>query len=485
MKRRHLIWGIGFWIAALAGGWFLLRAELETQSSSVAALSDDLHQWVTGQKQTLAASTEFAKRVAVNDPIFVQNADGTFRHVGLVTDLDTTYHKENLAALRELALSSPEMLARQDGLDGVGLTSLSDNIDKEKPILAKEAEIQVYANALENCPNGFELHYYTTPMALDWVVETMIPSARRKEIAAMITEEWKLQREELVTQLRPVMREGLRTALKAVESELPQILRNHRDDFHTLGDRYEAEVLKAEIIPLVREEILPIVEEEGVPVATEVGKALWNRVSLWSFTWRYVYDKSPFPKRNKNKVKEEFQRFIDKEALPELRSRSDQFIGLTERIVKRSMENSEVKAAMKRNFKRVLEDDELRRLVLMIVRETVIENETLRTELQAYMKDQETKVAMSLAGERLEPIVRDIGDMIFGSRAAGITPEFSRILRSQILTKDRRWFVIVPTGAAENSTTEETPIRIVEASTPMMYPMAFRGTDQSPLTLQE
>ena len=140
---------------------------------------------------------------------------------------------------------------------------------------------------------------------------------------------------------------------------------------------------------------------------------------------------------------------------------------------------------MKRNFKRVLEDDELRRLVLMIVRETVIENETLRTELQAYMKDQETKVAMSLAGERLEPIVRDIGDMIFGSRAAGITPEFSRILRSQILTKDRRWFVIVPTGAAENSTTEETPIRIVEASTPMMYPMAFRGTDQSPLTLQE
>lgn len=442
MKQRHLILGIGFWLAVIAGGWFVLRAELETQSSSVAALSTDLQQWVTGQKITRESTSEFEIQIALNDPIFLANGDGTFRHVGLVTNVDGT--------------------------------------DKREAVLSSWAETQIYSNAIDTMPDGFELKYYTTPMALDWVAKTMIPEHRQKEIADLISNEWKLQRQEVMTQLRPVVRDGLRTALDAVESELPQILRSHQDDFHALGDRYEAEILKAEIIPLVRKEILPIVEEEAVPVATEVGKALWKRVSLWSFTWRFVYDKSPLPK--KNAVKQEFQRFVDEEALPELRARSDQFIEMTETIVKRAMENPEVKAVLKRNVKRVVADEELRQLVWMIVRETVVDNATLRTELEAYMKDQETRTAMKMAGDRIEPVVREIGDMIFGSRETGITPEFSRILRSQILTKDRRWFVMVPGTEKFES---DKPIRIVEADSPMMYPMAFGGTEQSPLTPQK
>lgn len=442
MKHRHLILGIAFWVVAVAGGWLALRGELETQSSSVSAMSANIGQWFSGQRTKRQAASEFKLQIALHDPIFLANDDGTYRHVGLVTNVDGTAKRE--------------------------------------PVASATAEVQIYNSALHECPQGYELCYYTTPMALDWVAKTIIPEHRQKEIAALITKEWEVQRTEVMAQLRPIMRDGLRTALDAVESELPQILRSHREEFHALGDRYEAEILKAEIIPLVRKEILPIVEEEAVPVATEVGKALWKRVSLWSFTWRFVYDKSPLPK--KNAVKQEFQRFVDEEALPELRARSDQFIEMTETIVKRAMENPEVKDALKRNFKRVIEDEELRRLVWMIVRETVVENETLRTELQAYMKDHETRAAMKLAGDRIEPVVREIGDMIFGSRESGITPEFSRILRSQILTKDRRWFVMLP---VQGSTTNDQPVRIVEAQTPMLYPMAFGGTEQSPLTPQQ
>jgi len=317
-------------------------------------------------------------------------------------------------------------------------------------------------------------------MSLDWVVKTVIPAHRQQEIAALISNEWQSQREEVMDRLKPVMREGLQTALNTVEAELPKVIRSHRTDFQALGDRYQAEILKSEIMPLVRQEILPIVEEEAVPVATDVGKALWKRVSLWSFTWRYVYDKSPLPK--KNAVKEEFQRFIDDEALPELRSRTDEFIEVTETIVKRSMENPKVKAVLTRNVKRVIEDEELRQLVWLVVKEAVIENEALRTALENHMKDQETRAAVKLAGERLEPVVREIGDIIFGSRESGISPEFSRILRSQILTKDRRWFVMKPSDSQEAA---GQPVAIVVAATPMLYPMAFGGTEQSPLTPQK
>jgi len=442
MNYRHLIFGIAFWLAATATGWLALRSELSTQSSSVSVLATDVQHWLTGQKWTLHVRGDEELGIALHDPIFLQHADGQWRQVGVVTNVDGTASRD--------------------------------------PVYAKLIEVCIYENALDAFPDGFELHHHTTPMALDWVVKTMIPKHRQDEIAKVITSEWKVHQQEVMGELKPVLREGLRTALKAVEAELPQILRSHREDFLALGDRYEAEIIKAEILPLVRKEILPIVEAEAIPVATEVGKALWKRVSLWSFTWRLLYDKSPLPKRNA--VKEEFQRFVNQEALPELRSRSDQFIEMTETIVKRVMDNPEVKTVLKRNLKRVAEDAELHQLVGMLVREAVIENHTLRTELEAHLKRQETKSAMKLTGERLEPLIREVGDLIFGTREKGISPEFSRILRSQILMKDRRWFVMVP---ATTSSHADTTVAMQTAESPMIFPLAFGGDQQSPLTPSE
>jgi len=344
-------------------------------------------------------------------------------------------------------------------------------------LVSKTTEVLIYEDAVAACGGHFQLHYHTTPMSLDWVVLTMIPHERQKQIALLIADEWKVQQEEIMHRLRPVMKDGLRKGMKAVEAELPQILRGHREDFRKLGDRYETEILKAEVLPLVRDEILPIIEVEALPVAEEVGRALWKRVSLLSFTYSYLYDRSPLPKRDA--LRAEFQRFIDEVALPELRSRSDQFIQVTEDIVKRSMENPKVKAALKRNLRRVAEDPEFHELIKAIVREAIVENQTLRLEMEAYRDDQETRAAFGLAGDRLEPVVRQIGDLIFGTRETGITPEFSRILRSQILKKDRRWFVMVPT---EGAVVSGQPIEIVYADTPMIYPMGFGGNDQSPLT---
>ncbi|MEQ9410442.1 MAG: hypothetical protein RIK87_22095 [Fuerstiella sp.] len=455
MKHRHLIVGIVFWLAAAATGWFVLRSELVAQSSSVSVMTGSVSQWLAGRQQALPTRSDQWLQVALDDPIFLESDDGTYRQVGLVVNIDGKYVRD--------------------------------------PRPTKKFEVVIYDDALDAFPDGFQLEYHTTPMSLDWVVRTMIPRDRQKEIAAFIAAEWRRHQQEVMAELRPVVRDGVRTALQAVEAELPEILKNHREDFQALGDRYETEILKAELLPLVREEILPIVEEEALPVAEEVGRTLWNRVSLWSFAWRALYDRSPLPRRDAVKV--EFQRFVDEEALPELRSRSDQFIEVTETIVKRSMENPRVKEILKRSLKRVAEDPELHRLVWSVVREAVVENQTLRMELESYMQEQQTRAAMKLAGERMEPMVREIGDMIFGTREKGITPEFSRILRSQILKKDRRWFVMRPDGMTKDGITKHRTtdgnavtgpsfgqVRAIMASEPMTYPLGFGGHDQSPLT---
>ena len=444
MNTRHLILGAGFWVVTLATGWHFLQSELAEQSSSVAAMTSDVSSWIGGKQQQLNAVSELEIMVALGDPVFMELPDGTFRQVGLTTDVHQKYSRDAFAS--------------------------------------KSIDVSIYQNAIDEFPHGFQLYYHTTPTSLDWVVKMMIPKHRQTEIAELIAEEWQQHQLVVMSELRPLLQDGLQTAMKAVESELPAILRKHQHEFKSLGERYEADIIKAEIIPLIREEILPIVEEEAVPVAMDLGKSLWKRVSLFSFGWRYLYDKTPIS--NKDALKTEFQRFIDEEALPIVRARSEDFIDVTETIVKRSLDNAKVKAALKKSFKQVAEDSELHKLIWNVVREAVVDNETLRSELDSFMKAQETRMALKTAGDRLEPVVREIGDMIFGSRETGITPEFSRILRAQILAKDRRWFVMTPTFAgAENSdagAVEEIYIDGTDA--PMIYPMGFGGSSQSPLT---
>ncbi len=261
-----------------------------------------------------------------------------------------------------------------------------------------------------------------------------------------------------------------------MEAELPRIISEHREAFRSLGSRFEAEILQEELLPLVREEILPVVQEEAEPLVKDISRDLWDRVSLFSFTWRYLYDISPLPDRDA--VNTEFQRFMDQEAVPALESRTDDIVDVTGRVVSRVMENERVRSTIRENAQRVVDDPELRRIVGRIVREATIDNARLKSDLRDYWRSHETQMAVRMASNRFETTVRSIGDMVFGTREKGITPEFARILRSQILRKDRRWFVMI----ADQSGPASGSLPITLAAEPMLYPMEFAGQQQSPLT---
>ncbi|MCA9051447.1 MAG: hypothetical protein KDA89_22065 [Planctomycetaceae bacterium] len=450
MKKRYVIPGIGLWLVVLIGGTFALRAELATQDGSVSRLVTDIGQWVNHRKLVLDGECDGAILIRQNDPVFLQQSDGSFRQVGFLVDSN-----------------------------GVPYT---DPALKFAPIAATTVRLQIYREAIDLCRGDFEISYYTTPTSLDWVAETMLPPARRREIAELIAARWETHQTLVMGQLRPVMRNALTAALNSVEAEIPGILKAHEERLRRLGQRYEDEILRADVVPVVRQHVMPIVEEEALPVAQEVGQALWQRVSLWSFTWRFLYDKSPLPKRDA--VRTEFDRFVRQEALPELRSRTDQFIEVLEEILRRSFEKPEVRELLTRNLKRISRDAEVHDLIRSIVRSAVTENETLRETLDSHWNSETTREALRIAGDTLEPTVREIGDLIFGNREKGISPEFSQVLRSQILQKDHRWFVIVPLNASASSGTPDLskPMLIRTATTSMPYPMDFAGKSVSPLT---
>ena len=65
----------------------------------------------------------------------------------------------------------------------------------------------------------------------------------------------------------------------------------------------------------------------------------------------------------------------------------------------------------------------------------------------------QARKAFDLAGDKLEPVIRKIGDDLIGSRELGINPNFARVLRSQILGKDRQWIVAIPNQGDDSTAT--------------------------------
>ncbi len=455
MQTRKIILGTSTWLTLLIGGALAVNSQFAATGRGASETVAGIAGWLTGAPQEYPAVSASYLMLASGDPIFLRTKDGRYRQVGRV--------RNNFAP---------------------------PPVDSSKPVLphieayTQKASVVLYDSAVdETFPLGYQLEYHTTPTALDWVATTLITSERQQQIAEIIAKDWEQHREQVLLKLQPIVETGIGKCVEAIETELPTVLNAHRGDFGKLADRYQVEIIRNQIVPLVRTEILPIVQEEVRPLATELGKDLWNRVSLFSFTWRYLYDVSPLPE--KNAVKLEFDRFMKEEVSPALESRSNEFVAVTERILGRISRNEKVRSVIRENLKKVATDKELQSIVWAIVQESVINNQTLRTTMRDYWASAEVQDAMSAATANFETTARTIGDTIFGSREGGVTPEFARVLRAQILMKDRRWFVIAPKPVtpALLPRPEVGGLVMVAATQPMPFPLEFEGAEQSPLSV--
>jgi len=457
MQTRKFILGASVWLALLVCGLIAIQSQFAASGRGASETVAGIAGWLSGAPREYSAVSATHLLLAPGDPIFLMTEDGRFRQVGRV--------RNNFAP-------PPNDLRKPVSIVVEAYT--------------QKATVVLYDSAVDEAfPLGYQLEYHTTPTALDWVATTLLTSERQRQIAEIIAKDWETHRERVMLRLQPVVETGIGKCVEAIESELPTVLNAHRGDFAKLADRYQVEIIRNQVVPLVRTEILPIVQEEVRPLATELGKDLWNRVSLFSFTWRYLYDVSPLPE--KNAVKLEFDRFMKEEVTPALESRSNEFVLVTERILGRISRNEKVRSVIRENLKKVATDKELQSIVWAIVQDAVINNQTLRTTMRDYWASEDVQSAMNTATANFESTARAIGDTIFGSREGGVTPEFARVLRTQILMKDRRWFVITakPTTPALLPRPEVGGLIMVAATQPMPFPLEFEGAEQSPLSVYQ
>ena len=391
----RIVVGMAIWIAAVGAGWWALAGRGE-RSPIAPRLTRQLWDYAAGRRRVVGV--RFSQRVDLRpgDPVFVIKGPEAIRQVGEVASVSAT----------------------PSGLTG---------------------RIVLYSCA-PPITGDAHLSYHQTPYSIGWVLRTMLSEKNRRQIMAELAAALDAHREELVVLLRPVVQDALRDALRVIEQDLPAVLQRRHEELERLGNKYQREILEKELLPLVRDEIWPIVRRHAEPVAAEVGREIWQRASLWRFGWRYAYDMSPLPE--KRLTEKEWSRFLREEIVPVLEAHTDQFIELQQRIVADTARNPKVREVVRRSLARIASDPEARRILREVVDEVIIDNPRLRAVFDRHWHSPRVRQAVQWASARLEPTAIRIGEVLLGTPAEGITPEFARVLRTQILGKDRRWLVL-------------------------------------------
>ena len=187
-------------------------------------------------------------------------------------------------------------------------------------------------------------------------------------------------------------------------------------------------------------ELWPIIQARAKPTMDAIGAEVWKRLPVWSFTWRFLYQSLPLT--GDRILKSEVDRFWQEEATPILREHAGDFLAILQDIVAESAANPRVAAAFRRSFDHLIRDRDLQHQLRLIFQEVILDNPRFHARMARRWQTPEVARALEVLSKRLEPMVRRIGDLVLGTRGGGITPEFARVLRTQILEKDRRWILL-------------------------------------------
>ncbi|MEM9588809.1 MAG: hypothetical protein AAGA03_16120 [Planctomycetota bacterium] len=307
------------------------------------------------------------------------------------------------------------------------------------------------------------------------VAAVMLPEAKRRQIQERLRVALTRHGKEMSAALVPIVERSVKESLPLVEQEFRLAVQRHRDELDRLTDRLRSEVVDARLVPLAKDAILPIVRKHAGPPMEEIGLELWERASVWSFAWRAVYDKSPLPERNL--VKREWDRFVESEAIPVIESRVDEITRAVERSVQETLQNEKVRREIGDVVDVMASDQEVRQLLQVILKETLVDNRALRQHWTHVWTSPEAKSAIELATRRMEPVIRSIGDDLFGTPEKGIDPAFASVLRNQILRKDQRWIIARPLPSGNE---EQATMRIRPAQDRMRYPIVYSLADSTP-----
>jgi len=405
--RKHVetwvIVGLLIWLGVIGGSVMLARRTISQAPSATSQLANFLGE----QRYDLQIKFDSPRIVRHGDLVFM--ADATeYEPIGFVSRVDSK-------------------------------TSTEKN-----PVWTETAFVTFYGGA-PRIAVGDEMFYHEAEQSTEWVLKTMLPPGKRAEIAQLIIASYSKNQSEIVKAIRPIVEDSLREASQILKQDFKNAIEARNERLQKIGDRYQAELVEQQFVPLIRDEIWPIVQKESEPLAVEIGQQIWKQVSMFRFGWRLLVDKSGA--MEEKLAAAEFKRFVADEAIPILLAHTNELVDLQQTIVARVSKNEKVRETMSDSVRKVLNDPEIQTILTEVFQEVFVDNKRLRQALDDHWRSPQARAALDLTASRLEPTINEIGIALFGSPSTKITPEFASVLRHRILHKDERWLTLKLNGA--------------------------------------
>lgn len=302
--------------------------------------------------------------------------------------------------------------------------------------------IRVYDSSFPWSEGRLELHRPNRNLAR--VAEVMLTEDRLERLQAILNQVRQQHQAEVSAELGPIIRQAFQELRPIIEAELRNAVESHRPQLDQLSEKYRMRIVNQRLVPLVQSEILPVVQKHATPLLEKIGGEMWQKVSLWRFAWRYIYDGSVGP--SEKLVQQEWRRFMDQHALPILQSHSDEFVDVQTVIVRELSANPQVKQAIRDSLDEVIDDEDAWKVVRSILSQAITNNPQVQQKLREVFQSPQTQATLNRIGDRLEPYAVQIGAELFGTPQE-VNKEFALVLRHMILNKDEQWLVWVPDTA--------------------------------------
>jgi hypothetical protein len=408
------------WVALLATGQALVRdGESHRGTRAVAHVSS----WLFDQRLPVVIELDRPMKVAVGDPVFYGATESDLTLIGEVTEL----------------------------LDGDRSLPRSSDV-------VRRLRCEISAPGHEGLNAASTVTMITVPQTTGWVFRTLLPEEKIIWIARQWNHTLLDHRNELFEAIGPVVEALVRDFQGILTEDLPTALAARGARFAELGDRYEEVIIERELKPVIESDLWPMLIARAQPTLDAVGKEIIKRLPVWSLTWRFVYDALPLTENVH--VRGEWNEFVETEIVPILQNHLDDFLGAFGDVIAAASKNERVGRAFRRSFDVLVEDPDFQRELRLVFQEIVLDNPRFHKAMIARWKSPEMNEAIDKLAIFMSPLLSRIGDAILGTRGGGITPEFARVLRTQILEKDRRWLFMQPGPAGSKVL---TPHHVLQA----------------------
>jgi len=324
----------------------------------------------------------------------------------------------------------------------------------------RAARIRLHDAVRVELSNAASARLVRVPQTAAWVVQTLFTA----ETVPKVAEEWNqtmlLHREEIFALVTPIVRDVILDLERHIEAELPGFLERHRDEIRALSEGLEKDLKGEDFAAVFEKEIWPIAQPKVRPIIEEMSREIWEKLPLWRFATRLAYQTLPLT--DNDHLQRAWVVFLEEQVVPIIRLHSDEIVQATREVAREALAKPEVTESFRRAFSGLLSEPRFHQLAQAFLRELILDNGDFHRAMLARWRSPEVERAVAAASTQVEPMVRRMGDILLGTRQEGITREFARVLRSQILLKDLQRIEIDPGPVAAGPLAGEKIEAVVE-----------------------